>query len=84
MLLLDKNNVLIGRFLRPLTSKRTVVQLDIIDPIFSWHPEALANESQIQTVALERVEWEDSVFARLVDDPPPDLFKHEGFEAWSG
>jgi len=84
MLLLDEHNVLIGRFLRPLTSARTVVQLEIIDPIFNWPPEALANEAQISSVVIERVEWEDAVFARLVGNAPPDLFKHEGFEAWSG
>lgn len=84
MLLLDKNNVLIGRFVRPLTTERTVVQLEIIDPIFNWHPEALENEAQISSVVLERVEWEGATFARLVNDPPPDLFRHEGFEAWNG
>jgi len=84
MILLDKNNVLIGRFLRPLTTSRMVVQLGLKEPIISYHPEALMNEQQIRSVTLERVEWEDSVFARLCDETPNDLFQQEGFEKWNG
>lgn len=84
MLLLDKNNVLIGRFLRPITTSRTVVQLGVPEAIMSYHPEALMNELQIRTVVLERVKWKDSTFVRLSGETPPDLFKQEGFEAWSG
>lgn len=83
-LLLDKNNVVIGRFLRPITTSRTVVQLGLDGPINSYHPEALMNEQQIRSVVLERVEWEDSVFVRISGETPTDLFRHKGFKAWDG
>lgn len=84
MLLLDKNNVLIGRFTRTMTTSKMVVQFGLSEPIISYHPEALMNEQQIRSVTLERVVWEDSTFVRLCEDTPDDLFKQEGFVQWSG
>ena len=84
MLLVDQNNVVIGRYVRPITTSLTIVHLGLDGPITSYHPEALMNEQQIRSVVMERVEWEDCEFVRIRGETPSDLFRHGGFEKWNG
>lgn len=83
-MLLDKDNVLIGRYTRPVDTSFIMVQLGWPGKLNSYHPEALMNEQQIRMMKMERILFHGTQFVRICEDTPDDLFSHEGFEQWSG
>lgn len=86
MLLLDINNSVIGRYRRPITTSVTIVQIGIYRKldIASGHPEAVQNAEQLQLLRMERVSICGIQVLRIIEETPPDLFEHEGFERWTG
>lgn len=84
MILLDENNVAIGRYHRRVDTSVVMVQLGVNRKVVIVHPEALQNEQQIQMLRMEKVSLLGLDVIRICGPTPKDIFEHEGFERWTG
>ena len=85
MLIVNRDNKVIGRYTRPVTTSVVFVQLGVHrNLLFGDHPEAVQNAEQIQMLRIERIDIFDIQVLRINDDIPKDLFQHPGFDQWNG